>query len=577
MKSRHRSKHGMIRLLAIAAVCAVFSCLLSGCGKTADGSKTDDIAAKMVKEADASLDRIEKKNDISLSQDETIFRSSAKKISGLPSSYDLRDKGLVTPVKQQSPWNSCWAFGTAAAAETSMLASDGTTYEKSGLDLSERHLALNAFSGGGEGGVSIFEGKGTGAYPDSKILDTGGLPIYSASLFASGEDPVSEKQAPYRNRQGYRMYNRKLGTSYWSPDGDWTLEDKDYTVDHELQDANFLASPASWKNGKYHFDSSANDSIKKELYEGRGVAVCFHAENNTVGSNASEKYMNRKTWSQYTYDSVSANHTAEIVGWDDDYPAEKFKVSKDGKCPPHDGAWIVKNSWGSSSGSFPDKNNWGSGGSGYFYLSYYDKSICLLQSYSFSRSESGVSTLQHDGMLPNDVTSVDSDDETKSAAVFSADSDLEIKSVMTETSRPGMTVKFSIYELEDGYSDPEDGELIASGSAKPEYAGYHRIKLGETVNVSSGKHFSVVVTQKREGKYYLTYNKGYSVKAYKNLESSNSGARCYSRGVVDKGTSFVFDGEWRDWSEVVSSVGEKTDVLVEYDDFPIKVSVKNRE
>lgn len=36
--------------------------------------------------------------------------------AGLPSSYDMRAEDLVTPVKNQSPWSTCWSFGGIAAA-----------------------------------------------------------------------------------------------------------------------------------------------------------------------------------------------------------------------------------------------------------------------------------------------------------------------------------------------------------------------------------------------------------------------------------------------------------------------------
>ena len=42
----------------------------------------------------------------------------------LPSKFDLRNvngKNYVTPVKMQNPFGTCWAFATAAAAETSYL------------------------------------------------------------------------------------------------------------------------------------------------------------------------------------------------------------------------------------------------------------------------------------------------------------------------------------------------------------------------------------------------------------------------------------------------------------------------
>ena len=64
--------------------------------------------------------------------------------AALPAKYDLRDTGVVTPVKLQNPWGSCWAFGGTAAAETSILSTLGKTYEETKLDLSERHLTYFA-------------------------------------------------------------------------------------------------------------------------------------------------------------------------------------------------------------------------------------------------------------------------------------------------------------------------------------------------------------------------------------------------------------------------------------------------
>ena len=60
--------------------------------------------------------------------------------------------------------------------------------------------------------------------------------------------------------------------------------------------------------------------------------------------------------SYYYNGSSSTNHDVLVVGWDDNYAAANFATT-----PAGNGAFIVKNSWGTG---------WGS--SGYFYVSYYD-------------------------------------------------------------------------------------------------------------------------------------------------------------------------------------------------------------
>jgi YVTN family beta-propeller protein len=187
----------------------------------------------------------------------------------------------------------------------------------------------------------------------------------------------------------------------------------------------------------------------------------------------------------YYYNGSSTNHDVTIVGWDDS------KVTAGGT-----GAWLVKNSWGSS---------WGNGG--YFWLSYADTSGGNGgESFGSAVSASNYSKAYYWDNF-GDVSELST---PYGFNAYTASSTSSLKSVgfFTEADNAGYTVR--IY---DTYSGGTLSNLLASVIGTEAYAGYHTIDLTTPVSLTMGNDFYVYVNITNGGTYPLAfdcYASGYS-------------------------------------------------------------------
>ena len=335
------------------------------------------------------------------------------------------------------------------------------------------------------------------------------------------------------------------------------------------------------------------NEIKSELYAGRGVAVCIRADQSLQNGENEERYINSSTWSHYAFEDKTSNHAVCIVGWDDTYSRDNFthKVYvTDGETgvrvedpalselttPGGDGAWIVKNSWGSETDCGPDdlgnevdSRGWGvrdeqGRHTGYFYVSYYDKTLGDPESFEFTTDLAGQGrfyTAQHDYLPARYLYKETSDKVMSSANVFETGDELvSLKSVSTNTWAPEQHVDFAVYLIGDDARDPTDGTLAWRGSAQYAHAGYHRFDLEAPVDLAKGQRFSIVstvyTTGSGGGRTYgiaanATYNRYMVDKSNEYAEAVGSAERMntYGTAVVGKGQSYRYaDGVWQDWS-----------------------------
>ncbi|MBR2303939.1 MAG: hypothetical protein IJ871_02215 [Ruminococcus sp.] len=393
---------------------------------------------------------------------------------------------------------------------------------------------------------------------------------------------------------------------------DWTLDDSDrFTSEYYLKDGNALPAPYSvGENMEYIYNPNATAAIKNEIVQGRGVAIAFQADQSMPGETIDDEgFMNfldedgnvtdskddAAIWAQYTYDpeydpndpaSVNmpfpANHAVCIIGYDDTFPKEYFK-DPNGTIGG-DGAWIIKNSWGT---------DWGSGGTGYFYLSYYDQSLCMPESIVLDTNKDTGFLLKNIDMydfLPTQGRNrVTMEDEINMASVFTADNNCAVRFIGVETTSAESDVEYKVYKLNDGASSPVDGELFAQQTEHFATAGYHMVDIGRALSLRAGDKYSVVVNIKDQDGYELNVSRDVNERGieyyepYAHERFIDSGkdpddynpAIAYSHAVVNKGESFVGSGsEWTDWADVVTELKALNKDLnndgFEYDNFAVR-------
>ena len=374
----------------------------------------------------------------------------------LPSKYSMVDRGYLPAVRNQGSEGSCWAHAGMAMAESSMIKQGYAS--ASSVDYSEKHLAWFAVGATAPQGDSLYgDFPGLGA---PTAYSAGGNMVDIMFTMMSWIGAEEESNVPYAD------FNSGVDESY-----------RYHSYAH-LQNVNL-------------YDEKDINSIKEAIMRDGAVQISYYASSNYLTKNSGEYT------AYYCPNGYTSNHSITVVGWDDNFSKSNFRT---GGTPNNDGAWLCRNSWGST---------WGT--SGYFYLSYNDATVGEFASLTMEPTTNYGSIYQYDGgcLRQNgyiySTSRVSHTNIGGGANVFTADKNDEITAVSFYSAEAGWNYTINVYTGLTG-STPDTGTLAKSAviSGTQEYAGYHTVDLPVSVPVKAGEKFAVAVDlYDKNGKHYV--------------------------------------------------------------------------
>jgi hypothetical protein len=247
-----------------------------------------------------------------------------------------------------------------------------------------------------------------------------------------------------------------------------------------------------------------NDTIKYFVTKYGAVIFSFRWDEACYNSSTYSYYYNY-SGDSYNSDKTKVGHVVPIVGWDDNYSKNNFRTS-----PPGNGAFIVKNSWGT---------RWGK--SGYFYISYYDTSMKNFVCFNNAEPNNNYDrNYQYDplGWTGNYGWK---DKVAWAANIFTAKDNKPLRAVSFYLNDSNANYTIHIYKgVKKG--KPRSGTLVLQKSGSKSYPGYYTVKLDSTIPLKQGNRFSVVIKYRNSSyKYPVPMERPYS--NYSSKATANTG------------------------------------------------------
>ena len=412
--------------------------------------------------------------------DEEMLSTASESV--IPAKFDSRELGNVTAVKDQNPLGSCWSFAFVAAAESSLV-SQG--YADNNIDLSEAHLAwfrANNYVEGSE--IPVQQDM---LYWVEDTFNDGGMDFEAVATVARWSGLALEKDYPYVNSTDTSAMHFDASEMF-------------------ANDYNLVSARRLTKNNMAE--------VKQAIMQYGAVSTSMYYSADAI--NYSENGC-----CHYQKKTSGVNHGVTIVGWDDDFSASNFKVN-----PIDDGAWLVKNSWGTNAND-----------NGYFWLSYNDKSCGEFMEVVAKPAGDYDNNYQYDGLYS--TAAVTYSRTAYAANIFTANGEETIKGAGFYTfNTAAYTCTVSVYTGLTNASNPTSGKLRGSKNISCTKEGYYTVDFDNEYEIAPGEKFAIVVKYNNpSGSAFVPYENLYDL----DYEYS-----------VEKGQSF-YSGTLGNWTDVTTT------------------------
>ena len=338
--------------------------------------------------------------------------------------FNLADSGKVLGVRDQAASDDCWAFASLASLESNLLMNNINT----GF-LSTAHLELMTQDSLYTPSFITF----------NRDFNSGGRMEFTTAYVLNYWGPVKESDMPFETVLNLIDNNTTVNQS--------DVTNKKAMVD--VDDVFYLS------NSQGICSNNIINTIKEYIVNYGALATSVYFNN---------AYVNGKYY--YYNGSELSNHAVAIVGWDDNVEVTSFNNRATRK-----GAWIVKNSYGTSVGD-----------GGYYYISYDDVNICTdaagfynasldMSDEAYYYDDLGVNTILESpnnvNYLANYFTKKTSGEETIDKVTFA-------------TAIAGMD--YTVYYADNINGNLENWQELASGTTN--HVGYMSVDIDKDIKIS---------------------------------------------------------------------------------------------